>query len=129
MFYIENAMTANEHVNVVYFKEGCTMAPSRKQPRPPSPLPARTGGMSGQGNLHEEINTLREIIRQVSRRIDEATSLQETLHLLEAISRSGSRLANMLKTQHVLDGGETQTTSLSEPLKEILADMTKNLRT
>lgn len=78
-----------------------------------------------QDDLREEIEMLRGMIHKVSELAEESDNLQVSLRLMEAISRAGSRLANMIKTQQMLQGGP-QINSLSEPLKQIIADITKN---
>ena len=91
-------------------------------------LTERRGLQAAEGViLRDEIDLLRVLIRRFSEQIQasQAVSLYESAQFLAVISEAMSRLASLLRTDHMLGGPETN--ALSASLDCVLKELSEEL--
>lgn len=81
-------------------------------------------------SLRDEIELLRELMRQAGEKLTEDDapdrSLQELLKILDSLSLSGSRLAALVKAQKQLEGDQPAASGLAKALSEVLKERSEN---
>ncbi|MBI9043371.1 MAG: hypothetical protein JEZ06_02725 [Anaerolineaceae bacterium] len=72
--------------------------------------------------LQNEIAMIRNVLHQIIDQTDTGCSVQELLRILDAIGKASTRLATLLKTEHVLGEGEGVTDLLNQALREMMKE-------
>jgi hypothetical protein len=77
-------------------------------------------------DLLEEIACLRSIMRRAAELADKESLSDEDLALLQVVDsfgRASTRLANLLKTQRALGGGDDAAAALNQALAEAIKEL------
>ncbi|MEW6648917.1 MAG: hypothetical protein AB1453_01870, partial [Chloroflexota bacterium] len=78
------------------------------------------------GKLSEEIRMVRHLISRVRAMANEGTPLKEMLSVLETVARASTHLANLLKTEKLLEGEQSAGELVRAALAEMRAEMDAN---
>ncbi len=82
--------------------------------------------VAGDIHLTDEISMMRVIIRRVFERAEECAGLEEWSMLLGSLGSASTRLAGLLRTQKLLDGGGSDVAdALSQALREVTSELGK----
>jgi len=78
--------------------------------------------------LKEEIAMLREMNRWMAEDLEEGCQPAQRIRVLETLGKSYTRLATLLKTEHMLGGNDVVQSALNQALKELMQEMTEENR-
>lgn len=78
------------------------------------------------GKLSEEIRMVRHLINRAQTMANEGTPLKEMLSVLETVARASTHLANLLKTEKLLEEEQSAGELVRAALAEIRAEMDAN---
>jgi hypothetical protein len=81
---------------------------------------------AAQVGLEDEIGLLRVVIRRTLEMAGDVEELDEMIDVLGALGVAATRLAGLLRTQHLISG--TKDSGLSATISQALADVVKELR-
>ncbi len=84
---------------------------------------ARRRPAEGGSGLQGEIDLLRRVMRQVAAHSDGERTLAELLDILDALGKSSTRLATLLKTARQLGNDGEVASALSQALDAVLAEL------
>ena len=105
-------------------EESKTKKRMARRMRPARHPAAQTAPEEPQG-LKEEIAVLRGLNRRVSAQVDEVDLDEDLISLVEAVGKSYTRLATLLKTDRMLVGDEGN--EMVDALNQALTEMTKKI--
>lgn len=88
-----------------------------------TPHPTAAASSNPEHGLKDEINMVRTVIRRVMALTENGHSLSDLLKVLDTLSKASGRLANLLKTERVLN----EDLDVVQALKQALADVLDEL--